>query len=274
VYKRIRVSNVLSKTGLYDLDYAYNPYAGCYHGCRYCYGRAYTRYGEVAEAWGEIIYVKENAVEVLMEEVRRARRGVVGVSTITDPYQPIEAEERLTRRGLEILLSSGFEVSIQTKSPLVLRDLDILSKHRNRVDVGITITTLDPVVAGLIEPRAPEPVARAEALRRLSTEGINTWVFLGPIIKGVNDSPETIEGIVALAAEAGSRLYYDFFRMKRGLAASMSPVKERYPEAISMEHGWRMRVAEIVEKLCEREGIPYEPAFPARERKSGLLEYL
>jgi DNA repair photolyase len=264
----------LSKTGLYDLDYAYNPYAGCYHGCRYCYGRAYTRYEEVAEAWGEIIYVKENAMEVLLEEVRRARRGVVGVSTITDPYQPIEAEERLTRRGLEVLFGSGFEVSIQTKSPLVLRDLDILSKYRDRVDVGITVTTLDPQVAGLIEPRAPEPGSRAEALRRLSMEGISTWVFLGPIMKGVNDSPEAIEGIVALAAETGSKLYYDFFRMKRGLAVAMSPVKERYPEAVSLEHGWRTRVAEIVEMLCEREGVSREPAFPAREKRGGLLEYL
>lgn len=263
----------MSKTGLYDLDYAYNPYAGCYHGCCYCYGRAYTRHEEVAKAWGEIVYVKENAVEVLLEEVRRARKGVVGISTITDPYQPIEAEERLTRRGLEILLSSGFEVSIQTKSPLVLRDLDILSKHRHKVDVGITITTLDPVVARLIEPRAPEPAARAEALRKISAEGIDTWVFLGPIMRGVNDSPEVIGGIVALAAETGSRLYYDFFRMKRGLATSMSLVKERYPEAMSTEHGWRMKVVEIVEKLCEREGIPYEPAFPVRERKSSLLEY-
>jgi DNA repair photolyase len=274
VYKRIRVSNVLSRTGLYDLDYAYNPYAGCYHGCRYCYGRAYTRYGEVAEAWGEIIYVKENAVEVLIEEVRRARRGVVGVSTITDPYQPIEAEERLTRRGLEVLLGSGFEVSIQTKSPFVLRDLDILSKHRDRVDVGITITTLDPRVARLIEPRAPEPRSRAEALRRLSMDGISTWIFLGPIMKGVNDSPEAIGGTVALAAETGSKLYYDFFRMKRGLAASMSTVKERYPKAMSLEHGWRMRVAEMVEMLCERECVSREPAFPAREKRSDLLEYL
>lgn len=210
----------------------------------------------------------------MREEVRRARRGVVGVSTITDPYQPIEAEELLTRSGLEVLLDSGFEVSIQTKSPLMLRDLDLLSKYRNMVDVGMTITTLDPVVARLIEPGAPEPGSRAEALRRLSMEGINTWIFLGPIMRGVNDSPEVIREIVALAAETGSKLYYDFFRMKRELAVSMSPVKEKYPEAMSMDHKWRMEIAEIVEKLCEREGVSYEPAFPVRERRSGLLEYL
>ena len=274
MYKRIRVSNVLSKTGLYDLDYAYNPYAGCYHGCRYCYGRAYTRYREVAETWGEIVYVKENAVEVLREDVGRARRGVVGVSTITDPYQPIEAEELLTRRGLEVLLGSGFEVSIQTKSPLVLRDLDLLSKYRDRVDVGLTITTLDPGVAGLMEPRAPAPSSRAEALRRLSTEGISTWIFLGPIMRGVNDSLESIKEIAALASETGSKLYYDFFRMKRGLAVAMSAIKNSYPRAMSLEQGWRMKVAEMIEKICGEEDVLCEPAFPARERRSGLLEYL
>ncbi|MEM4021445.1 MAG: radical SAM protein [Nitrososphaerota archaeon] len=274
VYKRIRVSSALSKTGLYDLDYAYNPYAGCHHGCRYCYGRAYTRYREVAEAWGEIVYVKENVVEVLMEDVLRARRGVVGVSTITDPYQPIEAKERLTRRGLEILLDLGFEASIQTKSPLVLRDLDLLSRYRDKVDVGLTITTLSPEVAAVIEPRAPEPGSRAEALRKLSAEGLSTWIFLGPIMRGVNDSPEVIEGIVALASETGSKLYYDFFRMKRGLTAAMSAVKERYPNAMSSEREWRMRVAATVEKLCERESVRCEPAFPARERGKGLLEHI
>ena len=274
MYKRIQVSNVLSKTGLYDLDYTYNPYAGCYHGCRYCYGRAYTRYREVAEAWGEIIYVKENAVEVLREDVRKTRRGVVGVSTITDPYQPIEAEELLTRRGLEIILGSGFETSIQTKSPLVLRDLSLLSKYRDRVDVGLTITTLNPKVAGLIEPRAPAPGSRAEALRTLSIEGISTWIFLGPIMRDVNDTPESIREIVALASETGSKLYYDFFRMRRRLAAAMSAIKNSYPHAMSSKQEWKIRVAEMIEKICEKEDVLCEPAFPARERRSGLLEYL
>lgn len=274
MYKRIRVSSALSKTGLYDLDYAYNPYAGCYHGCRYCYGKAYTRYKEVAEAWGKIIYVKENVVEILMRDVRRARGGVVGVSTITDPYQPIEAQEYLTRRGLEVLLSSGFEVSIQTKSPLVLRDLDLLSKYKERVDVGLTITTLDSKVAELIEPAAPEPSSRVEALRRLSKEGISTWIFLGPIMRGVNDSSEAIKSIVALASETGSKLYYDFFRIRRGVAIMMSVIMKSYPDAMSSDREWRMKIATMVEKLCEKENVRCEPAFPVQERGKGLLKYL
>jgi hypothetical protein len=129
-YKRIRVKTALSKSGLYDLDYAYNPYVGCFHGCVYCYARAYVRDEEVSRNWGTVVYIKENILEVLREEVKRKPRGVVGVSTLTDPYQPIEAGEGLTRRGIQVLLQGNFKVSIQTKSPLVTRDIDILKSYR------------------------------------------------------------------------------------------------------------------------------------------------
>lgn len=268
-YRGIRVSRVLSKTGLYDLDYAYNPYIGCFHGCLYCYARAYTSLREVSEAWGRLIYVKENALEKLAEDVRRIRkRGVVGVSTITDPYQPIESRMKLTRRGIEILLSAGFTVSIQTKSPLVLRDLNIFTRHRDRVDVGMTITTLDRNVAELIEPNAPSPEKRVNVLRKLSENNINTWVFLGPIMKGVNDSPENLRTIIELVAETHSKLYYDYFRNKPGLSKSMRKVSEKYPVAMACDIAWRRQIAKMIEKICEECGAVYEAAFPS---KSGRL---
>ncbi len=273
-YERIRVSHALSKSGLPDLDYAFNPYAGCSHACVYCYARAFTRYPVVAENWGRVVFIKENVVEVLKQEVRRVRRGVVGVSTITDPYQPVEAEEELTRGGLEVLLENGFRVSVQTKSPLVTRDIDLLASHKQLVDVGLTITTLDYSVARLIEPNAPPPSARVEALRKLASAGLETWVFLGPIIRGLNDSEDSIARVVEVALETGSKLYYDYYHHRPELEASMGRLLSRYPQALSASPGWRERVRAIVEKLCREMGATCAPAFPATEKSRSLVEFL
>lgn len=197
-----------------DLDYALNPYIGCYHACTYCYARLYTRMREVAEKWGDVVAVKVNLIDVLRKEAVATSKGVVGVGTITDPYQPVEATYKLTRKSLEILLQYGFKVSVQTKSPLVTRDLDLLSRYRGRVDVGFTITTLKKEVASQIEPRAPPPKERARALRVLSDSGIKTWVFYGPIIPGLNDDDVTIDDLLQLARSTNSELYYDSLHVK------------------------------------------------------------
>jgi len=272
-YERVRVSHALSKSGLPDLDYAFNPYAGCSHGCLYCYARAFTRYPEVARNWGRVVYIKENVVEVLEAEVKRIRRGLVGVSTVTDPYQPVEAWEKLTRRGLEVLLRNGFRVSIQTKSPLVLRDLDVIAPCRGQVDVGFTITTLDPALARLIEPNAPPPGARVEALRKLASEGLETWVFLGPILRGVNDSEASIASVVEVAFETGSKLYYDYYHHRPELVESMRPLLDRFPQALTAEARWRERVRDAVEKACREIGAECAPAFPEAKRAKSVLEY-
>jgi len=261
-YRRVKVSSALSKSGLYELDYAYNPYAGCAHGCLYCYARYYTPYREVAENWGRLVYVKENILEVLKREVKKLQRGVVGVSTTTDPYQPVEELEMLARGGIEMLLSSGFKVSVQTKSPLVLKDLDVLAKHRDLVDVGFTITTLDDEIAKLMEPGAPPPSARASALKRIASEGVKTWVFLGPILRGVNDSEESVRRVAQLAAETSSELIYDFLRLKPGLGKHLEPLERRFPGASTTPRWWREKVATLVKRECRELGVRCEPSHP------------
>lgn len=273
-YRRVRVSSVLSRSGLYDLDYAYNPYAGCEHGCLYCYARCFTRYRDAAERWGSIVYVKKNALEALTQDIRRAKLGTVGVSTITDPYQPVEAVELLSRRGIEALLKAGFGVSVQTKSPLVLRDLDIFSRYRQMVDVGLTITTMRAEIAKLIEPKAPPPAERARALSVLSEGRVETWVFLGPIIRGVNDSEEAIREVVNVSQETGSRLYYDYFRMKPGLEKPMQPILRYYPQALDTSRTWRGSVSRLVERICGELGVECAPSKPQLQRRTTLLHYM
>ncbi len=254
-----RVSEALSRSRLPDLDYALNPYVGCMHRCIYCYARDYTRDRNIAEHWGEKVAIKINLLRVLEKEIRSRKRGVVGLSTITDPYQPIEGKFALTRRALELLLSHGFEVSIQTKSDLVLRDLDILAEHRSQVDVGFTITTLDQEVARAIEPVATPPRARARALSILASEGLDTWVFLGPIIPGLNDDEYTIEEIVRLAAETSGILYYDRLRIKRFMIRSSGKILGKALK-LARNYDWRS-VYRMVERLCERYHVTCRPAF-------------
>jgi DNA repair photolyase len=275
-YKKIKVKTALSRSGLYDLDYAYNPYVGCLHGCIYCYARAYTRYDEVSLNWGKIVYIKENILEVLSEEVKKKPRGIVGVSTLTDPYQPIEATEGLTRRGLQILLQSGFRVSVQTKSPLVTRDIDILKNHIPHVDVGFTITTLDPHLAKLIEPNAPSPHQRAKALREVSSAGIPTWIFIGPIIRGLNDARANLEEIVRLAAETSSKVYYDHLHLKPGIRESMMPLLEKFPKLLSSSTTWITTVEDRIRDLCRKYFVECEAAFPKEEkpRQNKITQYL
>ncbi len=262
-YVRIKVSTALSRSGLPDLDYALNPYVGCYHSCIYCYARKYTRFKEVAENWGQVIYIKENLEDVLRREVRVLRRGVVGVSTITDPYQPIEASEKLTRLSLNTLLMAGFRVDIQTKSPLVVRDLDILRRFRERVEVGFTITSMNDSVTSIIEPRAPPPSRRAEALETLHENGISTWVFLGPIIPGVNDSPESLREVVEVASSTSSTLYYDWIHLHKEVIPSLNTglMKSGLKQVKGVSPEWRSRVEKELRNACESFHVRCLPAF-------------
>jgi len=244
----VRVKRALAPSGLPEYDYALNPYVGCLHGCLYCYAIDYTR-GPPAAAWGSVVYVKVNLLEVLRREVGRVRPGVVGLSTVTDPYQPPEAKYRLTRGAVSILAGAGFRVSIQTKSGMVVRDVDVLVAHREAVDVGVTITTLADK-ARILEPMAAHPYARAQAVRKLAAAGVKTWIFLGPIIPGFNDGAEDIEPVVKLAHETGSELYYDRYRPKPRadayLAAKYRPV--------AATHSWWAEVKKTVEAICARYG--------------------
>ncbi|RLE70362.1 MAG: radical SAM protein [Thermoprotei archaeon] len=266
-YARITVRQALSRSRLPDLDYALNPYAGCAHACVYCYARAYTRYREVAENWGEVVYVKRNLVELLEREVRVRRPGVVGVSTITDPYQPVEAEEELTRRCIELLSRKGFKVSIQTKSPLVTRDLDVMEARPEAFDVGFTITTMNEAVARIMEPRAPLPAARARAVEEVAKRGVKTWIFLGPILPGLNDDRDSIARVIEIAQRTGSKLYYDYLRVGEALRRSKLLRPEVYQLALKAKSAsWRRHIERVILEECDRRGVCCEPEHEHEEK--------
>jgi len=250
IIREIRVKNALSRSGLPEYDYALNPYLGCQHGCAYCYAMEFTR-GEPGRRWGEVVYVKANLLQVLSREVRRFKPGVVGLSTITDPYQPVESIYKLSRRSIEILCNAGFHVSIQTKSALIIRDIDLLSQCSGGVDVGFTITTMRDTYR-LIEPMAAHPMARASALRRINSLGIETWVFLGPIIPGINDKREDYEPIIRLARNTGSQLIIDRFRPRPLVIKVMG---NRFGPVSTPSRSWWSAVLKDVLTLCRKYGV-------------------
>lgn len=158
--------------------YTANLYRGCTHGCKYCYAPSLTH---DERTWGRYADAKVNAPAVLERELRGLRTDEVFLSSASDPYQPVEARYKLTRQCLGVLHRHGFPVSILTRSPLVLRDLDILKKLE-RVRVGMSITT---VPIRQFEPGVPPLRRRIDTLKKLAASGIRTWVSLAPVIPGL-----------------------------------------------------------------------------------------
>jgi len=187
-----------------------NPYAGCSHACRYCYARAFYMLADRGGPadFDRVIYVKRNAPELLRAELARRswKREQVLIGASTDPYQPAEARFGLTRAILEALRDSRTPVSLITKGPLVLRDLDLLVqiKHVAGIEVAMTVPTMDPEVWRRMEPGTPPPAARMRAVRQLNEAGIPTGVFLAPILPGISDGEAALRAVVDAAVEAGA----------------------------------------------------------------------
>lgn len=191
--------------GILSAKNGMNLYRGCTHGCIYCDSRSKC-YG--MEHDFEDVEVKRNAPELLEEALRRKRaRCMIGTGAMCDPYLPLEERERLTRRCLEIIDRYGFGLAIQTKSDLILRDLDLLRSinRKTKCVVQMTLTTFDEHLCSLIEPRVCGTRRRFEALKVMRDEGIPTVVWLSPILPFLNDTEQNMRGILDYCIEAGVR---------------------------------------------------------------------
>ncbi len=179
IVKEVYAKNILSKSKVFD--YTINPYVGCEHGCTYCYARFMRRFTGHREEWGQFVDVKINATSLLQREIKKKIARRVWMSGICDPYQPLEKKYELTRSCLEILSNHAWPVTVQTKSPLVSRDIDFLRKTHN-VEVGLTITTADENIRRIFEPNAPSIEERIETLEKLHSAGIKTFVMIAPLL--------------------------------------------------------------------------------------------
>lgn len=191
--REIRARSILSSSRVYE--YTINPYAGCQHACTYCYARFMKRFTGHKEPWGEFVDAKINAPELLRQEIKKKPTGRVWMSGVCDAYQPAEAKYRLTRACLEMLVQHDWPVTVQTKSPLVLRDIELLKGHR-QVEVGLTVTTGDDSVRRLFEPNAPAIEARIRALEELHLAGIRTFAMIAPMLPGAEGLAAALQGKV------------------------------------------------------------------------------
>ncbi|MFC1927944.1 radical SAM protein [Chloroflexota bacterium] len=176
-------------------DYAVNPYVGCQQRCTYCYARFMKRFTGHKELWGEFVDVKVNAPDLLRKEINRKAPGTVWISGVCDPYQPIEKKYELTRKCLGIVVGRGWPITVQTKSPLVLRDIDLFRRKAN-IEVGLSVTTADDDIRKLFEPNAPSIEERIKALAELHHESIRTYAMIAPMLPGAEGLAAQLSGKV------------------------------------------------------------------------------
>lgn len=190
-------------------DRSVNPYRGCEHGCIYCFARPSHAYHDLSPGldFETKLFAKPDAPALLREELSKPGYScrAIAFGTNTDPYQPIEGRWRITRGCIEVLAECDHPLTITTKSDRVMRDLDLLTPMaaKGLAAVMISVTSLDPKIAMTLEPRAPHPLKRLAAIRKLSDAGIPTFVSLSPIVPQVTD--HEIEHILEKAAAAGAR---------------------------------------------------------------------
>lgn len=215
IVKEVYAKTILSKSKVFD--YVINPYIGCQHGCTYCYARFMKRFTGHKEEWGKFVDVKINAPTLLQREIKVRRIGRVWISGICDPYQPLEEKYELTRRCLKILSRHGWPVTVQTKSPLVMRDLEFLRKFKD-IEVGFTVTTADEGIRKIFEPNSPPIKERIETLEKLHSNGLKTFAMIAPLLPEVEGLVEQLTGKVDYVLVDRMNYHYaDWVYRKSGL---------------------------------------------------------
>jgi DNA repair photolyase len=269
-----------------------NPYRGCEFGCRYCYARYTHEFMEMRDGmdFERKIYVKQHAAALLRHELRRVKPGeAIALGTATDPYQPAERRYEVTRGILEeFARHRGFELGIVTKSNLIANDLELLQQvaQANKLSIHLTITTLNCELARILEPRAPRPDLRMDAVRTLSRAGLRVGVSCSPVLPGITDSPKDLESIVRVAAEAGADyVFANPLFLKPCSAAVFLPFlaknfphlvenyRQRYQARAFLPKAYGERLSQLIRRLREkyrmtradrRDSAAYATKWPAQ----------
>jgi DNA repair photolyase len=276
-FKAMQARSILNKSvskRRLSLAWSINPYRGCEFGCKYCYARythEFLQPNSIVEvpkgthdipqqpwalAFEREIYLKEHAAWLLEQELRKIgpnlakHKDEIAIGTATDPYQPIERRVGITRSLLEVFTKQeGLRIGIITKSNLITRDIDLLQKiaERNVLVIHITITTTDSALARKLEPRAPRPDLRFEAVRKLREAGLTTGVLCSPLLPGINDSLQQLDAVSTRAAAAGASFLgaHPLFLKSCSRPTWLGFVREHFP-TLAADYACRYAAADFI----------------------------
>lgn len=256
--KELQVKSALSSSSLYGLDYALNPYRGCIHQCVYCYSPDILKIER--KNWQTVVYAKVNLPNILAKELKKLKKGIVGIGTTTDAYQKIEEKYKITEHCLELLLKYNFPISIQTKSSLVLRDLNLIKKFTKK-DVGFTITTIDENARKRFEPKSSLTEEKLNALKILAENNIDTWVFIGPVLPFISENSlnELFEKLKEVKVKI---VFCDKLRLKQNTWNCIKEVLEKQEidkwENVIFGNEYFGKIERRIKELCLKNDIKFE----------------
>ena len=271
----IKAKTILSKVKYgadwYGVDYNMNLYRGCSHGCIYCDSRSDCYHIENFD----IVKGKENMLHILENELSKKRlKGVVGIGAMSDTYNPMEIKYQQTRGALQLISKYGFGVSIDTKSDLILRDIDLLKEinSKNNVIIKFTITTPDDNLSKKIEPNVCVSSKRLEAIKILNDNGIFTGIIMNPVLPFITDKEDDIKKLVELASRSGAKFIHTYMGMtlrENQRAYYFDKLDEKFPgvkEKYIKNYGDRYnclvpnykQLYKVFTDECDRYGILYK----------------
>lgn len=273
----IEARSILQKSGLPDADWVVNPYTGCRFACKYCYAAFVGRFRHPDEEWGSYVDVKTNAPELLRKRLKNCLTlgvtpfkgvtplniGSILFSSVTDPYQGLEAKYKLTRRCLEVLAELNYEgkVGILTKSSLVVRDIDVLKKLKN-VSVGLTITSTGDPISKYLETFASPHETRIETLKKLHAAGIKTYAFVGPLLPHFVFMKGAMESLLRDLKKTGvSFIYLEHINLSPYIRDRLFKyVKKDYPSELekfkkAQALPYRQKLDEMLMAMTNRIGL-------------------
>ncbi len=261
-YREEPCRSALNRVKGMGFGWSLNPYMGCAHRCTFCYVRAFELRADRPSdnRYGRSIRVKVNVEEVLRKELARPSWDgkTVAIGAATDPYQPAEGRYKLTRGCLRALRDAANPFSLITRSPMIVRDLDVLVEAAARAEVGVvfSVPTLDKEVWRRTEPGTPPPHRRLEAVRRLVEAGVKAGVGMAPILPGISDSPAQLEDVVRAAREAGATsIWASVLYLKPG-------TREHFLEALASD--WPEELDRYERLYASRAYLPKAEVEPVR----------
>lgn len=255
--KEIKVKSVIVKTGL-GTDYVINPYIGCMHGCIYCYARFMKRFTNHPEPWGSFVDIKINAPDLIPEKSNKYKGKSILMSSVTDPYHPIERKYKLTRRILEKLILLQPNLEILTKSDLVLRDIDLLKQFKN-CRIIFSLSFLDEKAIKQLEPLASSAERRINALKELNSAGIETAVFISPILPEITNWQKVITKTRPFSKEYWFENLNPYFTIRENVAKFLrknSPgLIKKYNQIWSGKSDYWSREEKRIKNFCRENKI-------------------